>query len=96
MKNDKSFNASRRLVMKRGVGMAATVLAAGVLLKSRVAEAAKAAKSEMGYQNKPLGKAQCSSCVHFAPGPKPSANGTCNVVAGSISPHGWCVAFTHK
>ncbi len=50
-------------------------------------------KSEAGYQNKPLGNQQCSNCAHFIPGSSPRENGTCQVVKGSISPHGWCVVY---
>lgn len=82
--------------MKQGAAVAATALVAGTLLKPQAAEAAKAAKSSMMYQDKPHGNQQCSGCVQFIPGSSPDAKGTCRVVAGSIDPQGWCVAFTPK
>lgn len=95
-KGDKRFNPARRAIIKKGVAVAAGVVATGVLLNTRQAHAAKASKSAMMYMDKPHGKQQCSGCVQFIPGKTATADGTCQVVAGSISPHGWCVAFTPK
>ncbi len=62
---------------------------------STIAEA-KSSKSAMKYQNTPKGSAKCSGCKLFIPGKSAKANGTCKVVEGSISPNGWCVAYTPK
>jgi hypothetical protein len=35
-------------------------------------------------------------CMQFIPGKTPTADGTCKVVQGSISPKGWCMFFTAK
>ena len=86
---------SRRSFMKAGVVVPLTI-ALPALFVARKAEAAKAAKAAMLYQNKPHGKDHCSNCMHFIPGKTSKANGDCNVVAGSISPEGWCVAYTRK
>lgn len=96
MKQDKRFSAPRRLIMKQGIAVAAVAVTAGVLLKPQTAAAAKASKAAMMYQDKPHGKQDCIGCVQFIPGANAKANGTCRVVAGSINPHGWCVAFTPK
>ena len=53
-------------------------------------------KSSVSYQDHPSGKDMCSKCAHFVPGSSPTAEGTCKVVAGKISPHGYCFAFTPK
>lgn len=86
---------SRRSFMKAGVVVPLT-LALPTFLVARTAEAAKASKAAMLYQNKPHGKDHCSNCMHFIPGKTAKAHGTCRVVAGSISPEGWCVAYTRK
>jgi len=96
VKHDKLVNPSRQMLIKQSVAVAATALAAGTLLRPRTVQAAKAAKSSMMYQDKPHANQRCSGCVQFVPGSSPDANGTCRVVAGSISPNGWCVAFTPK
>ena len=41
-------------------------------------------KAEANYQDHPNGLAHCSICKHFA-----SPN-VCEVVAGPVSPDGWC------
>lgn len=93
MYEDLDKKISRRTLLK------STVIAAGVALTSIItgkARAAKASKAAMKYQDKPNGDEHCSKCMFFIPGKKPTANGTCQVVEDSISPHGWCTAFTAK
>jgi hypothetical protein len=34
--------------------------------------------------------------VQGAIGTSASAEGTCKIVAGAISPHGWCIAYSKK
>ncbi len=59
-------------------------------------ELSKAAKAAMNYQDKPKGDRSCSDCKFFVPGKMSTANGTCQVVKGSIGPPGWCAAYTKK
>ncbi|MEJ2697636.1 MAG: high-potential iron-sulfur protein [Candidatus Sulfobium sp.] len=90
---DADNNISRRTLLK------AVAVAAGVSLASTftvTACSAKATKAAMEYQNKPQDGEQCSNCRFFIPGKTPKANGTCQVVRGSISPHGWCTAYAEK
>lgn len=95
-KSKKPFDPSRRTIMKQAL-VTAGVIATGALFTTRQVQAAtKGTKAEMMYMDKPHGKDQCDGCIHFIPGPTATANGTCRVVQGSISPHGWCVAFTPK
>jgi len=35
-------------------------------------------------------------CMQFIPEKTPTADGTCKIVQGSISPKGWCMFFTAK
>lgn len=84
------FHPARRKVLRNFglltlMGIAATVLP--------VAKAAKAPKDAMFYQLRPRGSEACANCVHFEPGPTPGAQGACSVVQGSISPHGYCIAY---
>jgi hypothetical protein len=57
---------------------------------------AKGSKAQFKYQDHPNGSNKCSECQFFIPGSTPSANGSCSVVSGSISPNGWCTAFSKK
>lgn len=71
------------------------VLAAAFASTETIAEA-KSSKAALKYQSTPKGSAKCSKCKLFIPGKDAKAMGTCKVVDGSISPNGWCVAFTPK
>jgi len=93
------FNESRRTLIKRGVTAAAVgaVAATGLLKSSLVrAQGTKSSKATMMYQTTPHGKDECANCIHFTPGKTAAADGTCNVVEGSIAPHAWCVAYAPK
>ncbi len=82
---------SRRTVLK-GVAAVAGVALASVFTGRAHAE--KASKAAMKYQDKPNGDQKCSNCKFFVPGKTPAAEGTCQVVEGSISPQGWCTAYS--
>jgi hypothetical protein len=41
-------------------------------------------KGASRYMNHPNGDRRCAGCMHFRP------PGSCEVVMGRISPHGWC------
>ena len=69
---------------------------AGFLASASAPAQAKGSKSQFKYQDKPNGKQKCSGCSLFVPGKSASANGTCKVVDGAISPNGWCSAFSPK
>lgn len=56
----------------------------------------KISQSAVHYQKKPNGKQQCSNCVAFLPSATPDADGKCRLVAGVISPHGFCGAYSPK
>jgi hypothetical protein len=99
MKEDQVDQAARRAVLRAGLsvfaaGLAATSIsraagAAPVAAATKVAQA-KVAQNVVQYQTSPKDGAMCSLCVNFAP---PNA---CNIVDGTISPNGWCVAFAPK
>ncbi len=55
-----------------------------------VAGQVKLAQNEIGYQSRPKGQQRCDLCVNWDP------PGTCKLVAGPISPTGWCGLFAHK
>lgn len=60
------------------------------------AEASKASKEQVKYQDKPNKNEKCSNCIQFIPGEAQDADGECKVVQGSISPQGWCTVFAQK
>lgn len=75
----------------RGAATVAGAALAGTVIPIRVANAqGKASKQAMQYQDKPKGGEECDECIQF------EAPKSCKVVAGDISPHGWCIAFAKK
>ncbi len=77
-------------------GVIALPALAGLLAAAASADASKASQASMHYQTSPNGSMQCSGCKFFIPGQDAKSNGTCQVVDGSISPNGYCMAFTAK
>ncbi len=68
----------------------------GLLSGEASADASKASQASMHYQTSPNGNMHCSLCKFFIPGQDANSNGTCQLVDGSISPNGYCMAFTAK
>lgn len=82
---------SRRQLFPSVLGAGAVLAAVVSLGSSRMAEAQeKATKTMAKYQDHPNGSSQCAVCRYFRP---PHA---CQLVAGDISPNGWCSYFLKK
>ena len=56
----------------------------------RLQVAGSLAQDVVLYQQAPNEGAKCSTCINFQP---PNA---CRIVAGTINPNGWCVAYVPK
>ena len=82
----------RRLVMQRLAGLALAPLLTAPLR----AIAGKLAKADVQYQDKPNGGKDCDDCIQFIVDPAHKGAGTCKVVAGPVSAHGYCLAFTPR
>jgi hypothetical protein len=80
---------SRRTILHAGAAASLTALVARSFIGTAHAQQ-KVAKSTVQYQDAPKGGHQCSGCSNFVP---PDG---CKVVAGKISPHGWCTIWTPK
>jgi anaerobic selenocysteine-containing dehydrogenase len=85
------MNPSRRDVLKSGA-----LLLGGVCIAGPALAQAKATKQAMQYQDQPKNGQECDQCMHWIPGPSPTAQGQCKVVEGPINPKGYCVAFVKK
>ena len=83
-------NISRRIILRRIATAAPVTLLATALGSQDAAAGGSVPQSAAGYQDKPNGDKQCDGCSRFAP---PSS---CKVVAGVISPSGWCKLFAAK
>lgn len=69
---------------------------AGLLAGAASADASKASQAQMHYQTTPNNGMRCGLCKFFIPGQDAQSNGTCQIVDGSISPNGYCMAYTAK
>jgi hypothetical protein len=88
---------SRRSLLKVAAKFVAVIAALPLVETIRNARAAdKLQKAEVKYQDKPKDGKDCDDCMHFVAGATPNAMGTCKVVEGAVSPHGYCAAFTPK
>ncbi len=87
---------SRRAVIRAGMGLLGATVATAATMRAGHAQAPaapatqKLAQSAVNYQNHPNNGQLCSICVNFI------APNACAVVAGTINPIGWCVAFAPK
>jgi hypothetical protein len=76
---------------------AALPLVGAVLFAASTSTAsAKGSQAQFKYQTKPNGSKKCSGCKFFQKGKTATANGSCTLVDGTISPNGWCIAFAPK
>jgi hypothetical protein len=90
-----SPNRQRRDLLARTAQVAG--LAALMVLTCRSAPvAAKAAKSEVMYQDHRHDGKSCDQCKFFAPDRSNSGVGSCSMVDGSVSRDGWCTFFSTK
>ena len=82
---------SRRELFPSVIGGAAILAAAISLGKTQMAEAqTKASQKSAKYQDQPNGGNSCAVCNYFRP------PHSCQLVAGNISPNGWCSFFLKK
>ena len=88
-------DAIRKKLSRRNLLKGVALLAGAAALRPARAQG-KVAQAAMKYQDHPKGDAECSNCLQFIPGKTPTAMGSCKVVAGEISPKGWCLAYVKK
>jgi hypothetical protein len=79
-------NASSRL-LRRTLVLASLAGASAILGISTTTAQQKMSQAEAEYQDRPKGGLFCAACTLFRP-PR-----SCQVVAGDISPNGWCKFF---
>ncbi|MDO9707465.1 high-potential iron-sulfur protein [Paracraurococcus lichenis] len=83
---DKDLMAKPRRAVLQAAGLAA--LAPVAVTRARAQD--KLQPAMVMYQGNPKDGQQCSGCLHFQP---PNA---CAIVAGNISPSGWCAVWAKK
>jgi hypothetical protein len=91
-----NFNC-RRQVLKRSAIALLSLASIPIVVLPQNAHAGSAAKSDFHYQNSPHDGKHCSECTAFLPSPQnQNSEGTCRIIAGPVSPLGWCMAFSPK
>ncbi len=86
---------SRRTLLKGAAAVTGIALASAFAGKA-FAVTAKSSKDVAKYQDTPNGDKKCSNCNLFIPGKMSTADGTCSLVEGSISPEGYCALYSKK
>ena len=86
--NETTRRTSLRGMLAIGVGAAAAMVSPAQASMMMAQE--KIAQEAVQYQKTPKDGAQCNKCVNWV---DPNA---CKIVAGTIEPQGWCVAFAPK
>src|SRR3954465_16083548 len=94
--NENSLQTRMRRSLLKRAALLVTGLAALPLMQTIARAAEKLQKAAVNYQDKPKNGKDCDDCMHFVAGATPKAMGTCKVVDGAVSPHGYCAAFTPK
>lgn len=84
------------LTRRTFLGGAIVLPAFAALAAAARADSSKASQSAMHYQSSPNGDMRCSGCRFFIAASDASANGTCQIVDGSISPNGYCMGYAAK
>lgn len=84
---------SRRFTRRealRGLRLGLLSLPFVAALPRLVSAQQKAAQNVVQYQDKPKNGQKCADCIQFEP------PHSCKLVAGNISPDGWCMLFSPK
>ncbi|MGC9991205.1 MAG: high-potential iron-sulfur protein [Candidatus Cybelea sp.] len=93
MMRNSSNDPSRRNFLS---GIVVLPALAGLALAQTTEAEAKGTQAAFKYQGTPKNGQKCSLCKFFVKGSSATANGSCSLVAGTISPNGWCIAYAKK
>jgi hypothetical protein len=86
---------SRRAMLVRGVGLLGGLVLT-LTLEANKPAAAKAAKSDFLYQDRPRDGRNCGECKFFSTDSDGANTGSCAVVDGVVNRNGWCLAYSPK
>jgi hypothetical protein len=89
------ISTARRTMLGRSAGLLGGLVLPLILEANRPA-AAKAAKGDFLYQNRPHEGKDCGSCKFFSPDNNGANTGSCALVEGVVHRQGWCLAYSPK
>jgi hypothetical protein len=87
---------SKRVTRKEALNLLVLPALAGALALGVTTTARADSRTQLQYQATPKGNQKCSGCSLFIAGKSSTADGTCKVITGPISPNGWCTAFSQR
>lgn len=92
MKNEPTHSFIEQFLSRRRLLRGVVLLTSGgaVLIGASQPAEALIPQKAAGYQTKPNKGQACATCDHF------KAPSSCNIVAGQISPQGWCRLYVKK
>lgn len=98
MNNPAQQSLTRRALLKSVFGTASAVALPASIWSTaaRAGQFGSVPQSAVQYQNHPKGKSSCANCINFILGKDAGSIGHCTIVAGDISPKGWCLAYVTK
>ncbi len=93
----KNNDLSRADVLAK-LAMAPLAIGALAALRAESEAASKSPKTAIKYVDHPVGGKKCDQCRFYIAAKKDpmKARGGCQIVQGSISPNGYCVAYAKK
>jgi hypothetical protein len=77
-------DATRRQLLRAGLAVAGGIAATSAKAQDKIAQA------QVQYQKTPKDGNKCNMCVNW------EAPNSCKIVAGTIDPNGWCIAYAPK
>lgn len=83
----------------RRVALTGAALIGGLPLLAAASGATAAGtipKTSAKYQDTPNNGRECDSCSYYVAGASADAPGLCKIVAGPVSPKGWCALYAPK
>jgi hypothetical protein len=81
---------TRRRVLRAGFAVAGSAATAAAVPWAGAVAQDKIAPAQLQYQATPKDGQRCDKCVNW------EAPNACKLVAGTIAPSGWCIAFAPK
>jgi hypothetical protein len=85
-----SCDFSRRQLFRNATAIAGGVAVLAAAMAPQRAEASQMTQQAAGYKASPKGDQRCDGCSLF------QAPSSCKLVAGDISPSGWCRLYVKK
>lgn len=84
----------RRAMLKRDAACLTVMVLMPMFAGRQTARAGSASKEDFYYQDHPKDGKNCATCAAFSP--DGAGTGSCKIIAGSVAPNGWCMAWSRR